>query len=544
MKKLLTLAFFFYLTSSFGQLTFNKEIGSPTSNEATFDMLKLPNAYILTGYRTDLLTNDDMLLIKLDLNGNTIWSKRYGGVRNERAYSVTRSIDNGYVMCGYSKSFAVAGTDSFNVCITKVDSNGVLLWSKIIGGNNAENAFNIKTTLSGGFVMCGYTKSFSSGLREDILVLRTDANGNLQWSKSFGTNGADTAYSITETNSGDFILAGCSNSATATNSSIIQVSKLGANGNLKWVKHYFNTIPSCTAVEYWRTRCIIQDNSDKYVICGSHACASSVLGIPTPASPFVVKLDTSGAVNWFHEYLLNSANCVTSSIKQTSDNGYIFSSTTNRATLVKINSLGITQWTKCYDASFGNTSYRSIMNSAFEANDLGFIASGITISANDTSSFLLKTPTNGTITNCNTCNVFGNAAVSGYTNTTISLINPIINVTSPIQFNGSFTQNTIVLPETISCSNTANIKEQSLSQEIKVSPNPFVDEAKLIISDLKSKPFSLLIYAANGALIKTIESNSSNELYIKRDNLLSGFYFYKVKTQQEILGLGKLVITD
>jgi hypothetical protein len=117
----------------------------------------------------------DFLLIKTDANGNIIWAKTYGGTYGDYAYSVQQTSDGGYIVAGYTDSFGAGSGDIF---LIKTDANGNIIWAKTYGGGKYEEAYSVQQASDGGYIVAGATYSFSVG-SWDIFLIKTDANGNM-----------------------------------------------------------------------------------------------------------------------------------------------------------------------------------------------------------------------------------------------------------------------------------------------------------------------------------------------------------------------------
>lgn len=74
-------------------------------------------------------------------------------------------------------------------------------WSKTFGGTKDDKASFVRQTLDGGYILAGFTESYGAGY-EDAWLIKTDANGNQQWSKTFGGKVLDRAYSVQQTSDG------------------------------------------------------------------------------------------------------------------------------------------------------------------------------------------------------------------------------------------------------------------------------------------------------------------------------------------------------
>jgi hypothetical protein len=117
----------------------------------------------------------DIFLIKTDANGNRIWAKTYGGTSDDYAYSVQQTSDGGYIVAGVTWSF---GAGYWDIFLIKTDANGNLQWAKTYGGIGDDEARSVQQTSDGGYIVAGYTYSFGAGYN-DFFLIKTDANGDI-----------------------------------------------------------------------------------------------------------------------------------------------------------------------------------------------------------------------------------------------------------------------------------------------------------------------------------------------------------------------------
>jgi len=145
----------------------------------------------------------DYYLLKLDLNGNTLWGKTFGGWKNDIGWDVV-TYSNGYFLAGLSESNSAGEND---LCIIKVDTQGNLIWSKLYGGVSNDGAYSISKTNDGALFVVGETESFGNG-EEDICAMKIDTNGNIMWAKTYGGEGEDGSQYGQPTADGGFIISG------------------------------------------------------------------------------------------------------------------------------------------------------------------------------------------------------------------------------------------------------------------------------------------------------------------------------------------------
>ena len=152
--------------------------------------------------------NYDVYLVKTDWNGAMQWNKTYGGTGDEFGYSIVQTGDGGYTLAGHSSSF---GSGSLDVYLVKTDASGNMMWSRAFGGTGTDYAYSIVSTSDGGYIIAGATNSSGAG-RNDVYLIKTDANGNMQWSRTYGGIGDDSARLVIQTADGGYALIGATNS--------------------------------------------------------------------------------------------------------------------------------------------------------------------------------------------------------------------------------------------------------------------------------------------------------------------------------------------
>jgi len=247
----------------------------------------------------------DFGIYKLDSSGNKIWFKHYGGTNNDDAYSIQQTSDGGYIVAGKTESFTYGNSD---IAIYKLNSSGNKVWFKHYGGTNGEQAYSIQQTSEGGYIVAGYSNSFSYG-NSDIAIYKLNSSGNKVWFKHYGGTNNDYGQSVQQTSDGGYIVAGWTYSYTYGGTDFA-IFKLDSNGNKIWFKHYGGT-----SNDYAYS---IQQTSDGgYVVAGltgSYTYGSNDFAI--------YKLNSSGNKNWFKHYGGTNSDAA-SSIQQTSDGGYI-----------------------------------------------------------------------------------------------------------------------------------------------------------------------------------------------------------------------------
>ena len=171
----------------------------------------------------------DLFIHKYDKNQKRFWGNEFGGFGNDIGLDAVLSRDGGVITVGSTDSFGRGGTDGW---LVKVDSNGNLVWTVSYGGKSLDQFSSINRTKSGDYILSGSTQSQS--FNEDMWVMKIDENGDDIWEKTYGSIDDDYAVSIKEIPSGDYILVGQTKSSIRDNGFNILVSKLDSTGAELW----------------------------------------------------------------------------------------------------------------------------------------------------------------------------------------------------------------------------------------------------------------------------------------------------------------------
>ena len=228
---------YFIKTNSAGNLQWQNTFGGSDDDVGFSVQRTFDGGYIITGYTLSFGSGgSDVYLIKTDSAGNLLWQKTFDGSDYDCGYSVQQTIDGGYIVAGKAWSFAFGGGFT-DVYLIKTDPNGNLLWQKTFGGSDEDDGFSVLQTTDGGYIIVGYTESFAEGYYGDVYLIKTDPNGNLNWQKTFGGSDLDCGNSIQNTTDGGYIIAGETSSFGAGGYDVYLI-KTDLEGNLQWQKTF------------------------------------------------------------------------------------------------------------------------------------------------------------------------------------------------------------------------------------------------------------------------------------------------------------------
>lgn len=191
-------------TDSYGNEEWNKTYGG-SNYDIVSDLIESSDGgYVLAGSIDAYFDDENFWLVKTDADGNMMWNQTYGGENYDRCSTVVETSDGGYALAG--STFSLSGDDS-DFWLIKTDSNGDVEWSHTYGGTENDMANSMVLTSDEGFALFGTTGSYGDA-DEDSLLIKTDTDGNMQWNQTYGESGNEVGTALVETNDGRFVLGG------------------------------------------------------------------------------------------------------------------------------------------------------------------------------------------------------------------------------------------------------------------------------------------------------------------------------------------------
>jgi hypothetical protein len=311
-----------------GQVIFNRSLGDAACYEEAFSIIPATDGYLISAAYNCLTgaANWKSLLIKIDQNGDTLWTRRDGiangfmrrtaddklifiggnhaglaydtivvskteengdtlwtrhfffGQCNGLVYDIINTRDGGYCMTGiYSPVCSLAIT--YNSFVVKMDGSGNVDWTTMLTGQANDELFIVRQTDDNGYALYGWTSSMGEGGADRYLV-KLNEQGDSIWSKTYGGTGNDFGYGMDLLPDGGFITIGYSDS--------IYAEKLDEQGALVWRKSL--GVPSGST--YYKA---LYTADKHYTFIG---CESS----PNGCSASVFKLDTAGNTMWVRNF--------------------------------------------------------------------------------------------------------------------------------------------------------------------------------------------------------------------------------------------------
>ncbi|MBJ12075.1 MAG: hypothetical protein CMG62_03215 [Candidatus Marinimicrobia bacterium] len=295
--------------------------------------------------------------------------KTFSGDGNEVGASVLQENDDGYILIGTTSSFG-SGLD--DIWLIKTDYQGNQEWSTTFGGDANDRASLIQNTLDGGYIIVGTTSSYGNG-SDDIWLVKTNEDGSEEWNKIFGEDGDETGSSVQQTNDGGYIVVGTIFSNNNTSDDVWLI-KTDAEGNSIWSD-------AIGGPENDRGAFVQKTTDNGFIIVGTTSSYGN-----GSYDAWLIKTDSDGNVQWNKTYG-GAGNDQGHSVEQTDDEGYFivgcFDCESNESNmwLIKTNREGNEQWSQI----LGGNSYEW-GRFGQQTDDGGYIVTGLTTSLGSGSS--------------------------------------------------------------------------------------------------------------------------------------------------------------
>jgi len=247
--------------NSSGDLQWQKSFGFPGSDRGYAIVQTTDGGYFLSGYldvtASEGQGNDrsagvlhgvgEFWGVKLDAEGNKEWRRYFGGTNNDRSYDAIQAEDGGFIMVGNSESDDFDITDprgSYDFWVVKTNAEGDLQWQKNFGGSSIDIAYGITKTLDGNYVVTGDIRSNDGDVSQihgnaDVWVIKIDDLGNLLWKQNLGGTNFDSSNKVLQLENEDLLITGSSRSNDIDlnenyGDSDGWLMMIDKNGNLQW----------------------------------------------------------------------------------------------------------------------------------------------------------------------------------------------------------------------------------------------------------------------------------------------------------------------
>lgn len=364
----LCIAFYFILPASYFSLyaappdtLWARTFGGADVDVAYSVQQTSDGGFIATGYTSSFgAGQQDAYLVRINSNGDTVWTTTFGGASMDGAHFVRETADHGYVIAAYTESFGGGGK---NMYLIKTDSTGYPEYTRTYVTPLMDVAYACCETPDSGFIFVGYRDGPSGWVKGDLWILKTDATLDTLWTKEYGGAGEDYGISIHPTPDGGYIISGTTSSFGAGGKDV-WLLRIDALGDTMWTKTYGGSLED---VGYGVD--LTADNG--YIVSGY----INGTGAWTAGDVLLLKTDSLGNTLWAKIYGGSSPE-FGFDVYQTPDYGYVTAGQgSSDIWLLRTDSLGDTLWTVKY-GGYGTESALALGTTS----DGGYIIGGYTTS--------------------------------------------------------------------------------------------------------------------------------------------------------------------
>lgn len=269
-----------------------KRWGNVATNENINALRALPGGQFAATLTTTAFTSVDPVFVKFNADGTPQWQRTVHTGFDDQFNGFNATSDGGFIISG-----AVRPTGGWEAFFLKLDANGNQEWAKMYNGGNTDFPNEVRELPGGGYISSGFTLSYGQNTSSihDGLLIRLDDLGNVLWTKAYGQTGNEGFGRVFLTSDGGFITFGGSGSFNGTNDDVyfndIWAVKTDASGNLLWSKVYRTNLNiNCTS------RGAIQGNDGGYVLSGND------FGALGNFETFYLKINDAGDIEWSRIY--------------------------------------------------------------------------------------------------------------------------------------------------------------------------------------------------------------------------------------------------
>ena len=167
------------------------------------------------------------------------WDFKFGGNKEDYGHAIVQTSDQGYLLVGYSESFANGSDQDFDVYVIKTDVDGTPVWERTYDPGLVEFGRSVQETADGGFLIAGEVSFAATNGPFEGLLLRIDRNGELEWEQTYTIEGVENVRinDLVEANDGGYLMVGYAEYADTTEDNLLLI-KVDADGQQQWSQVY------------------------------------------------------------------------------------------------------------------------------------------------------------------------------------------------------------------------------------------------------------------------------------------------------------------
>jgi len=483
------------------------------------------NDYVFGGNKIITAESNCSFITKVDSSGNPIYSKV---IEQPGANNIINTSDGGFLITSTSYGYL----SNKEIILIKVDEMFDTVWTKSIGSddiydNSITKGILTKEINNNCYLTVGMSNAFGAG-GYDTFIVKTDFGGNIIWTKTIGSDKNEYIRDFIQTDDNGFIFCGIIDYVLDAGNGIF-LTKLDSLGNLKWTRVFNGN-------KNHNPRKINLTNDNCFIVF------SELYSLGSDRDILIFKTDSNGNILWSNSYG-NSLDDFGSDIICLSNDSYVFTaslqdpvSSEYNISLIKIDNFGEVLWSKKYGGEFSCQAGR-----VSRTNDGVFVIIGNTTrnfgNGNKDYPILIKTDYNGN-TNCNN-NISLN--MSNYTIEIGSLEFQIVNEGNSRSLTECNIEN-VIMTDSLLCDFTQKISSNMDDISVSVYPNPFHYSTNIILDTPKTSSYSVDLYNCLGQLVFSITDIEDNSIMLNKGNLIEGIYILNISDNTKIVKQIKIII--
>ncbi|MDD5528765.1 MAG: T9SS type A sorting domain-containing protein [bacterium] len=291
-------------TNSSGDTIWTRTYGGSNNDWGAYVQKTQDGGFIITGGASSFGAGSyDAYLVRTDSLGDTLWTRAFGGTSYDYGKSVQQTQDGGFIITGETSSFGTGTPGYYNVYLIKTNSSGDTLWTRTFGGTKDDYGNSVQQAQDGGFIIAGQTQSFGIATPTyfNVYIIKTNSSGNALWTKTFGGIYSDVGNSVQSVSDADsgFIIAGTTGTFGETSGDVYLIrlskevgveEKLNIKNQISKLEISQNPFSRSTIISYsvWNSRdCSI----NLYDISGK--CIKTITNEPKPAGTYSINLNAN-----------------------------------------------------------------------------------------------------------------------------------------------------------------------------------------------------------------------------------------------------------
>jgi Tol biopolymer transport system component/pimeloyl-ACP methyl ester carboxylesterase len=282
-------------TDARGAVIWEKEYGGEDDAYFTSIIEAGEDEYVLLGEIAGSYLRDetDVYLVKVDGEGNEIWSRTFGGRGMDHGEGVRKTLDGGYILIGgQADEYPTGNVYEGSLYLIKTDAEGNEVWSRTYGDEILYLGWGVAELPDGGFVLTGWEAKTIDD--RDVILLRTDESGEVVWSRTWDLGERDGGFDLILTSDGCVVMACIQSMGSGAPSA--RLLKADLDGNEVWNKLIGEEGVGNT---FWD---IVEDTDGGYLMAGdTHLGKVPGTGRDRHGA-WMVKTDADGEILWQQVY--------------------------------------------------------------------------------------------------------------------------------------------------------------------------------------------------------------------------------------------------